>query len=131
VVIVFVAVLATALLLVAGFAYDGGQLLRAFNRANDLADAAARAGAQGIDTEQFRASGSVTLDAGDAQARAQAFLAESGHPGIGSVSVSGDQVTVTVTLPYDPRILPGTRSVSATSTATAVEGVDGESIGGS
>lgn len=126
----FVAVMATALVFVAGFAFDGGQLLLTFTQANNLADAAARAAAQGIDTEQFRSSGTVTLDPGDAQARAAAFLADAGHPGTGSVTVSGDEVTVTVTLVYDLRLAPGSRSVTASSTATAVEGVDGPPIGG-
>lgn len=130
VVTVFVAVMAAALVFVAGFAFDGGQILLTFTRANNLADAAARAAAQGIDTDQFRASGTVTLDPSDAQARAAAFLADAGHPGVGSVTVSGDEVTVTVTLVHDLRLAPGTRSVTASSTATAVEGVDGPPIGG-
>jgi Flp pilus assembly protein TadG len=50
----FVAVVATALVLVAGMAYDGGQVIAAHNAARNDAERAARAGAQQIDLDHLR-----------------------------------------------------------------------------
>lgn len=50
----FVAVVATALVLVAGMAYDGGQVITAHNTARNDAARAARAGAQQIDLDHLR-----------------------------------------------------------------------------
>ncbi len=61
------------------------------------------------------------LDAGLATQRASAELASQGVDG--SVAVSGQSVTVTVTEPVDYLILPGGRSVSSSSTASPAAGV--------
>jgi Flp pilus assembly protein TadG len=53
----FVAVLAVALVAVAGLAYDGGQIIRATADARDLAGAAARAGAQQLATARSTPAG--------------------------------------------------------------------------
>lgn len=58
----FVAVVATALVLVAGMAYDGGQVIAAHNAARNDAEQAARAGAQQIDLDHLRATGNPRLD---------------------------------------------------------------------
>lgn len=50
----FVAVIATALVMVAGMAYDGGQVIHAHNAARNDAEQAARAGAQQIDITHLR-----------------------------------------------------------------------------
>jgi hypothetical protein len=119
------------LLAFVGLAYDGGQFARRYNEATDLAASAARAGAQAIDTGHLYATGDTLVDADGARDRVAAYLARAGHPGRGEVAVSGDQVTVTVTLPVSARILPlGTRHVSATASATATRGVDGSPGGG-
>lgn len=116
-----VAVLALALVMVAGLAYDGGQIVAAQATARDLAANAARAGAQEIDLAELRTSGEVVLDPGAAATAAESYLADSGHSG--SARVDGDSVTVTVEVQQDMRILPiADRTVRATDTATAATG---------
>jgi Flp pilus assembly protein TadG len=119
----FIAVVATALIMVAGLAYDGGQYLRAYLEASDLAEAAARAGAQAAGPDHLF-GGDATLDPATAKANVNTFVAEAGHPGTATTSVSPGSVTVTVTLSQTAHILPlGTKSISATATAAPVRGV--------
>lgn len=118
----FVAVIAIALVAVAGLVYDGGQILTAQARARDLAANAARAGAQEIDLDTLRADQQVVLDPDRASAAALDYLAA--HGAIGSVNVSGSRVTVTATIRQPLRILPGAdRDVAATDSADAVPGL--------
>ena len=117
----FVAVVAVALVMVAGMAYDGGQIVAAQATARDLAAAAARAGAQEIDLDRLRSSGEAALDPDRAARAAEAFLAEAGSSG--TAVVEGASVTVTVRVLQPMRILPvPDRTVTATDTATAVDG---------
>lgn len=119
----FVAVIATALLMVAGMAYDGGEVLAAQARARDLAGNAARAGAQEIDLDMLRATGRAVLRADAAEAAARSFLSASGV-GV-AVVVLDDQITVTVDFDQDMRILPmPDRRVTATASAAAVAALD-------
>lgn len=127
----FVAVVAVALVMVAGMAYDGGQVLAAHASARSDAAKAARAGAQEIDLEVLRATGEVALNPAAAEASALAYLEDAGA--IGTANVEGNAVTVTVTLVQPMRILPlPDRTVSATEEASAVEvtaGTLGEGTG--
>lgn len=120
---VLVAVLAIAFLMVAGLALDGGRKLGALSEARDLADNAARAGAQAVDTDAYQLTGNPSLDPGEAQQVAADYLAATGHTGI--VVVNGSTVTVTVTLSVPTRFLPGPFTVHATESATAVFSVEG------
>lgn len=123
----FIAVVATALIMVAGLAYDGGQYLRAYLEASDLAEAAARAGAQATGADDLL-GGDTSLDPAVAEANVNTFVAEAGHPGVATTSVSLDSVTVTVTLSQPAHILPlGTKSISATATAEPARGVTSDS----
>lgn len=116
----FVAVVAFALVMVAGMAYDGGQVIAAHNSARNDAEQAARAGAQQIDLTYLRTTNEPRLDAGQAEAAALDYLSQSGATG--TVSVADASVTVTVTRVQALRILPGTdRTITVTETATAVE----------
>ncbi len=99
----FVVVFMLALLVMAGLVLDGGLALSAKVQAIDDAQAAARAGAQAIDVPLYRATGEITLDPTLASADAEAFLARAGRTG--TVSVAGDEVTVTVTITQSTRIL--------------------------
>ena len=115
----FVAVVAVGLVMVAGMAYDGGQIVAAQATARDLAGSAARAGAQEVDLDRLRSTGDATLDPDRATAVAQAFLAEAGFTG--TMRVSGPSITVTVSVRQPMRILPvPDRTVTATDTATAL-----------
>ena len=119
----FIAIVAVALITVAGMAYDGGQYLRAYLEASDLAEAAARAGAQATGPTDLLA-GTTTIDPPAAEANVNQFMAAAGHPSAATASVSAGSVTVTVTLDQPSYILPlGTRSISATATAEPARGV--------
>jgi hypothetical protein len=115
----FVAVVAVGLVMVAGIAYDGGQIVAAQATARDLAGSAARAGAQEVDLDRLRSTGDATLDPDRAAAAAQAYLAQAGFTG--TMRVSGPSITVTVSVRQPMRILPvPDRTVTATDTATAL-----------
>ncbi|MHB1986661.1 MAG: hypothetical protein ACYCSF_01550 [Acidimicrobiales bacterium] len=115
----FVVIFTLALLLMAGLVLDGGLALAAKVQAIDDAQAAARAGAQAIDIPTYRASGLITLDPAQATADAQRYLAAAGHTG--TVSVNGEQVTVTVTITQATQILDlaGIDHLTETGTGTA------------
>lgn len=116
----FVAVVAFALVMVAGMAYDGGQVISAHNSARNDAEQAARAGAQQIDLTHLRQTNEPRLDPARAESAALDYLAQSGATG--TVAVSDASVTVTVTRVQPLRILPGTdRTITVTETAKAVE----------
>ena len=99
----FVAVLAVALIAVAGLAYDGGQIIRATAEARDLASAAARAGVQQLANTEVHA-GRAWLDGSAAHGAASAYLAATGTTG--DVTVTETDVRVTVTMTQPMRLLP-------------------------
>lgn len=116
----FVAVVATALVLVAGMAYDGGQVIAAHNAARNDAERAARAGAQQIDLDHLRATNDPRLDAAAAEAAAIEYLERTGATG--TATVSDASITVTVTRTQPMLILPGPdRTITVRETATAVD----------
>jgi Flp pilus assembly protein TadG len=93
---VFVVGFMLALLLVAGLVIDGGNVLAARQAAANVAESAARAGAQGINVTAARTSRGVELDPAAAEARAQSYLTQTGYRG--TASVQGDEVLVEVTI---------------------------------
>ncbi len=99
----FVVVLTIGILTLAGLTLDGGLALAAKVRANGQAEAAARAGAQAIDLGAYRASGALHLVPTQAVADAQSYLATVGASG--TVTVSGNTVTVTVTAAQNTQLL--------------------------
>lgn len=115
----FVAVLAVALVAVAGLAYDGGQIIRATADARDLAGAAARAGTQQLAIDQVHA-GRAWLDLAAAHDAANAYLAGIGTSGTVTVTDTDVRVTVTVTQPMRLLPLPDRQiTVTAISTTTS------------
>ena len=119
----FVAIVATGLVMVAGMAYDGGQVIHAHNAARNDAEQAARAGAQKIDLDHLRQTNEPRLDATEAEAAAIDYLARVGATG--TAVVDGADITVTVTRTQPLRILPGAdRIITVTETAAAVRGDD-------
>ena len=93
---VFLAVLVPGLLLIIGLAVDGGAKVAATQRANAIADEAARAGGQALDVSAALA-GDVRVDPGAAVAAAEDYLARNGVEGAVTV-VDGDTLTVTTTI---------------------------------
>src|ERR1700694_3007303 len=78
---VFVLVLIPAFVLIAGLVFHGGNALAAKRRANDEAQAAARAGAEAMSAAQLH-TGRFELDGPAAVAAAQGYLARTGHAGV-------------------------------------------------
>ena len=120
---VTVIVLIPGLLMIIGLAVDGGAKVQATQRANAVADEAARAGGQALD-RGAALSGEVTLDIAAAVAAAQAYLAAADVPG--SVAVlDGDTLLVTTTVTQDTVLLDlvgiSTMTVTGSSTADLVQ----------
>ncbi|MFI7449686.1 TadG family pilus assembly protein [Nonomuraea sp. NPDC049714] len=116
---VFTAVIAFALLLCAGLMVDGGAKIRAYREAYAAAEEAARAGAGQMNTARAYTSGQFEIDTTQAPATARAYLSTAGHPG--TVSTTGNQVRVTVTVSRPTFLISliGIDTVTATATATA------------
>ena len=121
---VFTIIIAVALMLFAGLAYDGGMALDARVRTLNEAQEAARAGAQALNIGALRAGGPAVLDASAAVTAAQAYLAGTGDPG--TVSVNGTTVTVSVTHTRQATFLAlagvGAMTAHATASAKAEQG---------
>lgn len=117
---VFTAVLAVALLVMAGLVVDGTGKLRAAQQADAIAEEAARAGADSLNTAALRAGGPVTVDPQAAISAAQAYLNSAGVHG--TVSQPGPtliSVTVTISRPTAILDLIGIDSWTVTGNATA------------
>ncbi|HEY9558825.1 MAG TPA: pilus assembly protein TadG-related protein [Acidimicrobiales bacterium] len=122
----FVTILTVAIIFVTGLVLDGGYVLAAKREANNVAEQAARAGAQHVSEDALRGSGEFRLDDGAAVGAAEAFLARRGHRG--DARVEGESVIVTVEIDRPLLILgaAGMADVVVTGTGTArpVFGVD-------
>jgi hypothetical protein len=124
----FVVVVAAALVLLIGLVLDGGLTLAARERALGEAQEAARAGAQGINLAIYRQNGNLVLSPVAALADARAYLA--GIGATGTASVTGNVVTVTVTIVQPMQILdaagPSAITVHATANAVPERGITEE-----
>ena len=125
----FVVGFAVALLAMAGLVIDGGYMLAGQRAAFDVAEAAARAGAQAVDENALRQGGGVVVQPGEARQRVAEYLARSGHDG--TVEINGDTVTVHVTVTQRLAILGivgvGPATIHASGTAHGVRSVRDES----
>lgn len=118
----WLAIVMVALLAFAGLVLDGGTALAARGRAADVAQQAARAGADALTPSTvFTGGGAAGLGAQEAAANtaAQRVLAAAGVTG--TVAVSAASVTVTATASKATAILSavGIDQVSGTASATA------------
>jgi hypothetical protein len=124
----FVTIMTVALMFVAGLVFDGGMTLASRREAANVAEGAARAGAQALDVDTLRAIGDVKLDPVEANRRAENYLATAGRDG--RVDVSADSVDVTVTITRRLAILGiaglGSSTVTASGHARPVEGIGRE-----
>lgn len=117
------------LIAMAGLIVDGGNAIAARQRAEDVSQQAARAGADALSPTALHDSdpGDLSADPGAARAAAQRVLDTAGvtltNP---TVVISGDSVTVSVTVHEKTQILSAFGvddiSGSASSTATALHG---------
>ena len=117
----YVVVMTVALFALAGLVLDGGAALAAHGRAADVAQQAARAGADALDVGSLHGPSPAALVVNPAAARtaASAVLAAAGVQG--DVVVDGSQVTVTVHVSRPTAILSlvGVTQVGGSGTATA------------
>jgi Flp pilus assembly protein TadG len=121
-------VLTVALLALAGLVIDGGRKLEATQQAYAIAQEAARAGAGWVNTSAAYRSGALRVDPQQALAAARAYLRSAGYKG-GSVSVSGNKITVKVSVTERTAVLSliGIKTFKSTGSAVAslVTGVTG------
>jgi Flp pilus assembly protein TadG len=113
-----VVLFAIALLSVAGLVIDGGYTLASKRAAMNHAEQAARAGADALSQAALR-DGTPTVDPAKAAAAARRYLDSVGAHG--TITVTGDTVSVTVADQHDTAILSavGVSSISVRATATA------------
>ena len=116
---IFVVVFMVALLLVAGLVIDGGHILAARREASNLAESAARAGAQQLDVVAVRTSDGAPLDPVTAQRRAQSYLAAAGVNGRVWVQNNTVHVEVTITRGLSILSLAGFRKATVTASGQA------------
>lgn len=124
----FFITIAIALFLMVGLVVDGGGKVRSLQRANAVADQAARAGGQAIIGPQAIRGDGAKLDTGSAKSAAQSYLGRSGVSGSVAI-VNGTRLRVTATNRYDPVFLSligiGTMTSSGSAEVRLVEGIDG------
>ncbi|GAA0927596.1 MULTISPECIES: TadE/TadG family type IV pilus assembly protein [Streptomyces] len=116
---VFVVVITALVVLFAGLAVDGGLALATKIRALGEAQEAARAGAQAIDLDAYRADGTVRLQPDQARALAYRYLATTGDTG--TVTATERTVTVAVTVQQPTQLLQaaGLDTLTVTGSGTA------------
>ncbi len=115
----FVVIFSVALVFMVGLVFDGGRMLSAHRQARDVADAAARAGAQALNEDAVRAGAPIKLDAFAARTAACNFVNQTSyvcHDAAADVTVNGNEVVVRVHGTVDLEFLPGA------STAVNAEG---------
>ncbi len=105
------------MMILPGAVLDGGNAMAARVKALDIAQEAARAGANQIDLAALRNKGVVQLDPGRAQAAAAGFLDRAGINGF--VNATTQEVTVTVSRAQPTLILQAVGIDQLTMTATA------------
>lgn len=120
----FVAVLATGLFVLVGLVVDGGRAVTAKRQAVDVAEQAARVGADQLSIDALRA-GSIVVDPARATSAVTQYLATAGESG--TLAVTGDSVTVRISGNTPTTILGmigiGIIPFSATASATDLHGV--------
>lgn len=126
---VFVIGFAVVLFAAAGLAVDGGKFLNAKDRAYDVAEQAARAGANRIALGPLRDQGVVVLDQGAASSAAASFVgANSAYSLDGYPGTTATTVTVRVKATVQTTILGivgiNDFTLNASATASPVTGIN-------
>src|SRR5262245_40060187 len=128
VVTAFVVIFAVVLIFVTGLVLDGGRTLVAYREARNVADAAARAGAQGIDEEAIRNHRDQVLSPQLVDQRACAILAHSDSTcgANARVDLQGNTVTVSIQTDVDMWLISGvTSTLNVEGSACAAIGITG------
>lgn len=113
---VYFVVVTVGLLALAGMIYDGSSKIRATHQTELAALEAARAASQEL-TGDVIAGQTSTVDPSRGAAAARAYLRRTGHEG--TVTVSGNTVTVTTTGSWSPTFTPFVKGGTVTGTASA------------
>jgi Flp pilus assembly protein TadG len=117
---IFVVGFAVVLFAGAGLAIDGGRAINARDKATDIAEQAARAGAGQLDENSLRkVDGTVVLDQAAARARASSFVAATRF--VPTTTTTDTSVTVHVSATYRTALLGiiGITSIDVSGNATA------------
>lgn len=131
----FVIGMSVMLLVCAGLVIDGGLAINARMRVADDAEQAARVGADSVDLDLLRQTGTISIDSGLATQRAAGYLATRGYgagqyavrvQADGDVEVEVEDTTSTLLLGI---VGIGQFSVGAAATATPETGVDQTAVG--
>ncbi|XVQ12203.1 TadE/TadG family type IV pilus assembly protein [Spirillospora sp. CA-255316] len=119
----YVVLFTPAVFLLAGLLVDGGLAIHARQRAADMAEQAARAGANEIDTDALRRTGEPVIDPARARVAACDLVASYDDEVTGTrCEADEEQVDVTVQLTVRLQLLgivPGMGEFTMTSTASA------------
>jgi hypothetical protein len=105
---VFLAIGISAVLVIIGLTYDGVGRLRAYQRADNLAAEAARAGGQAIDVADAIGGGAKVISADDAAAAALGYIDKLDEPGVSATVTADDgetELQVVVSITYDTVML--------------------------
>ncbi|MEN8649729.1 pilus assembly protein TadG-related protein [Streptomyces sp. 21So2-11] len=102
---IYVAIVIVGMLVMIGITVDGGGKMRATERADALAQEAARTGGQEIDAGQAIPGENIVADPRAARAAALDYLAAAGARGTVAVSDDGKKLSVTITDAYRTRFL--------------------------
>ena len=124
----FLVVAVLAVFIAVGLVVDGGQKLRATQRADDTAAEAARAAVQSVQPASTVRGEAPRVDATAAIFAAQQYLRRAGVTG--TVIVIGDRVRVTTSSSFSPAFLSliglGTQTVAGRAEARLARGVSQE-----
>ncbi len=117
---VFVTIITVALIAVGGLVADGGRILATRREAANVAESAARAGAQAIDLHALRTTRELVLDPTAAIADADAYLSATGYSGTVTADTTRVHVTVTIRRPTVMLSAFGLGSYSVTGDGDAI-----------
>lgn len=119
----YIVLFTPAVFVLAGLLLDGGRAIHARQRAADMAEQAARAGANQIDTATLRDTGKVQIDTQAACGSAYSLLDDYGRQvDARTCDPTPDEVRVSVQITVHPQLLgiiPGMGSFHMTSDASA------------
>jgi Flp pilus assembly protein TadG len=118
----FTAIFTLSVILLAGLLVDGGLAIHARQRAYDIAEQAARAGANDINENKLRTTGEVEINAGACDKADDLLGAYPGEITSSNCKAWPDRVEVTVNITVQLQLLsivPGFSAFTMTGTASA------------
>ncbi|MGH9187270.1 MAG: pilus assembly protein TadG-related protein [Acidimicrobiales bacterium] len=124
----FVVMWSFALIAMTGLVLDGGRVLAEKREARNVAESAARAGAQKLNAQAVRNGDAVVLDGNEAPLAACAFAARAGYhcPDTATARAEGNEVIVTITETTRLLLLPmADQTFRVEGTACVARGITG------